>query len=271
MSIFKRIFSGGGTEESTNPEDPKPEETDAPTGMVSVGWLLSEEKASVIFYPPERLKVEQHGTPHGKSVARCPAILGLEARHFIIRSPFDLNLRFGRTKEGKAVVQNAAGNQSALRPEAFKRRVRLQSEAEWRKPGCPVLQVTLPYIFIADEPVWISQLPAFAHWTTPQRPGLMLGGRFPIDVWPRALMWAFEWRDLSQPLIVKRGDPLFYVSFEASPPSRPVKLIEAERTEELSTYMERISGAVDSVNQTFSLFDQARRFRPETLLKPVKR
>ena len=55
------------------------------------------------------------------------------------------------------------------------------------------------------------------------------------------------------------------------PQDRPVQLIEAARTAELDAYLEQISGAVNFVNQTFSLFKRAEERRPKTLVVPRKR
>jgi hypothetical protein len=46
---------------------------------------------------------------------------------------------------------------------------------------------------------------------------------------------------------------------------------EVEVTEELTDYMELISGAVNHVNQTFSLFEAAEARRPAKLVQPIKR
>ena len=108
------------------------------------------------------------------------------------------------------------------------------------------------------------------HLKTPW-PGTLFGGRFPINVWPRPLMWAFEWHDTDQSLKINRGDPLFYLQFETLPQDRSVILTETEVTPELNDYVEFISGAVNYVNQTFSLFERAEEMRPRTLIKPIKR
>jgi hypothetical protein len=102
-------------------------------------------------------------------------------------------------------------------------------------------------------------------------PGTIFGGRFPINVWPRPLMWAFEWHDPSRPIKINRGDPLFYVGFETMPQDRSVAMVETELTPELEGYLEMIAGAVNYVNQTFSLFEAAEARRPETLVTPIRR
>jgi len=145
------------------------------------------------------------------------------------------------------------------------------NEAEWRYKDRPTIQMKLPYLFISDEPVYLSQIAPFMHYPQTRLPGTIFGGRFPINVWPRSLMWAFEWHDVKAPLVLKRGDPLFYVQLETAPQNRAVRLIEAEQTPELKEYLDMISGAVEYVNQTFSLFEKAEARRPETLVKAVMR
>ena len=129
----------------------------------------------------------------------------------------------------------------------------------------------LPYVFVADEPVYLSQVAPFLHYRSEPWPGTLFGGRFPIDVWPRPLMWAFERHDTEKELRLARGEPLFYCQLETIPPDRPFRLVEAARTPELDAYLEHISGAVSYVNRTFSLFRTAGERRPERLVVPRKR
>jgi hypothetical protein len=129
----------------------------------------------------------------------------------------------------------------------------------------------LPYVFIADEPVYMTQLGAFAHYRKEPLPGTIFGGRFPINLWPRPIMWAFEWHEPERDIVLKRGEPLFYVQFEATGPERPVQLVEVERTAELEKYVEAVGGAVNYVSQTFSLFKAAEALRPKVLVVPKKR
>ena len=79
-----------------------------------------------------------------------------------------------------------------MRPKALNSVLHVVNEAERRHPDRPTLQLSLPYVFIADEPVYLSQVAPFLHYRAEPWPGTIFGGRFPIDVWPRPLMWAFE-------------------------------------------------------------------------------
>lgn len=243
------------------PDDPR-------AGPVTIGWLREPEKGGVLYDPPERVIFRQTNREHAKSAARCPAVINMESRFFQVRCPFDLHIGFGRDKDGRAVLINRAGPGGSVRSSKLAEVIVLAPEGEWRFPDRPTVQLKLPYIFISDEPVYIMQLDAFAHYRKIPLPGTIFGGRFPVNVWPRPLMWAMEWHDISRDLILKRGDPLFYLLFECDHPERAVTLVEAERTPELMSYISHISGAVNYVNQTFGLFKAAEAARPTRLLVP---
>ncbi len=250
--------------------DPIPA-TGAPAGPVAVGWLLPDPKTGIIFEPPVRVRSADMNRNHAKSASRCPAVINLESRYFEIKCPFDLSLQFTRDDKGKPVLRNLLGERSPVRSNKLNELLYIVPEAEWRYPDRPTIQLKLPYIFICDEPVYISQIAPFMHYSPNPMPGTIFGGRFPLHVWPRPLMWAFEWHDISKPLNLKRGEPLFYAMFETAPQERAVQLVEAKRTPELTEYLELVSGAVNYVNQTFSLFKAAAERRPRKLLEPVVR
>ena len=248
----------------------RPDQDDPRSGPVKVGWLLTDRKGGVVFDPPERVRSVEMNKTHAKSASRCPAVINLESRYFIIRCPFDLHLGLVRDDQGKPALRNLSGESSPVRGKKLNQHLHVTAEKEWRYPDRPTIQLSLPYLFIADEPVYMSQVPAFMHYRTEAMPGTMFGGRFPINLWPRPLMWAFEWHDVTKPLKLSRGEPLFYCLFETEPQDRPVQVIEAERTPDLDEYLDLVSGAVNYVNQTFSLFKQAEERRPQQLVTAKK-
>jgi len=240
---------------------------------VEVGWTLDADKATFIWDAPTRLKREtQQGAPHAKALTYCPAIIEHEARLFQVNCPIDVQLRFKlNEKTNKPDIASTAGELSTVRPQALAQMVKLVSPAEWRHPNRPILQIMSPYIFLADEPVYMMQLPPFAYYQASPLPGLMIGGRLPIHIWPRQMMWAFEWYDTSRELVLKRGEPWFYVRFETTDPTRPVRLVEAEMTPQLKEYLGGLTAVTNYVNRTFSLFDTAKSRRPKSLLVPKQR
>ena len=238
-------------------------------GPIQIGWFLIEDKASILYEPPYRMR-SQSQTKHAKSASRCPAVLQLESRYFAVNCPFDFHLRFAQDAQGKSTLVNVWGEQSPVRANKLRELLTLVNENEWRTPQVPILQLKLPYCFIADEVMYLTQLDAFGYYRKHPLPGTIFGGRFPIHIWPRPLMWAFEWHDTSKDLILNRGEPLFYCQFNGYDPSRTIKLLQAEKTPELMQYMDQISGVVNYVNQTFSLFNEVEKVRPKNLLSNKK-
>ena len=237
---------------------------------VDVGWVIDPNReASIIWDAPRKLTRPEGRTSHAKGLSQCPAINDHESRLFEVVCPIDIRLRFFRDNQGNPSMAAIDGDQSTIRPAQFGQMVMAVHPNEWRHPSRPVIQVMTPLFFISDEPVWLTQLPAFYHLGN--LPGLMLGGRFPIHVWPRELVWAFEWHDTSKDLLIKRGDPWFYLQFETEDPTRHVRLVEAELTAPLREYTNSIRGVTNYVNRTFSLFPAAKARRPAKLLTPRQR
>ena len=249
-----------------------PTPRDAPGGrLVEVGWLIDAPQATLIYDAPRPVSDSRPAAESAKALANCPAVLGLEARLFRIDCPVDLRLRLRNLATPRPVLVNSLGERSPVSRAALDRMVTLMPRERWRHPERPVLQVSAPWRFIADEPVWLSQLPPYCHHREQPLPGIMVGGRFPIQLWPRSLMWAFEWHDTDRDLVLNRGEPWFYVSFETLQPERLVRLVEAEMTDDLREYCRGLDGVTAYVNQTFDLFRTAAARRPATLLRRRRR
>ena len=240
--------------------------------LTTVGWVMNPDwEATFIWSAPRKVTKPEAHTSHAKGVSVCPAILDHEARLFEVVAPVDIHLRPGRDQQGKPVLLAVDGEQSTIRLPYINKLMSLMPQEEWRHPNRPILQVSTPFYFVADEPVYITTLPAFYHYHPQPQPGLALGGRFPIHIWPRQLIWAFEWYDPTKDLIINRGDPWFYLNFETDNPSGHVRLIEAEMTPKLKEYIGGLRNVTAYVNRTFSLFKMAAERRPKTLLTPKVR
>ena len=85
------------------------------SGPITVGWYLNSDKGAVLYDPPERIMFRQTNKTHSKSASRCPAVIQLESRYFMIKCPFDLNIGFARDDKGKPVLINRAGTSSSIR------------------------------------------------------------------------------------------------------------------------------------------------------------
>lgn len=236
--------------------------------FADVGWILDTDSAQLIWPEPRRVKTQKPERVHAKSLARCPAVLDSDSRLFEITCPFDLELGFRRDQNGKPVLVNLLGDQSPVRASKLGQLVSITSETEWAHPDRPVIQIITPYLLVTDEPIYVNQLPPFNHWRAKPLPGVMVSGRFPADIWPRHLMWAFEWYDIKQPISLRRGEPWWYLRFDHFDPSRAIRMIPAQMTADLQEYLKGIKGVTNYVNHTYQLFKIARERRPAVLLSP---
>ena len=236
---------------------------------VTVGWTVRwKPSGGTIWASPQAFTRADPKAASAKSIQACPAAIDFDRRHFVVPCPVDLTLKFERNAQGQIQLVDADGEQSAMRPQGRANLFIVQPPNEWRDPNRPIVQFVAPYVFVADSPTYVVQTPPYLHHFPTPRPGVQMGGRFPIHIWPRPLAWAFEWYDLSQPLVLRRGEPWFYVAFETENPSARVRLVEQEMTEELSTYLESIIDVTNYVNKSYGLFAEAQRRRPDKLVKP---
>jgi hypothetical protein len=239
---------------------------------VDVGWVIDPNREpTFIWGAPHRLSRPETKTTHSKGVSICPAINEHESRLYEVCAPVDLHLRFKLDQRGDPAMTSIDGEMSSIRPQFLSKLMMAVHPAEWRHPKRPMIQVMTPYLFVADEPVYMTMFPAIYHYPEKRLPGMMLGGRFPIHIWPRELVWAFEWYDTASDILIDRGDPWFYVGFEAADPSRRVRLIEAEMTPQLREYSAGIRGITNYISHPYSLIETAKQRRPEKLLTPKVR
>jgi len=234
--------------------------------FVDVGWILDTDHAKFMWQAPQRVRRPRIPHAHSKSLAHCPAVHDSDGRLFEITCPFDLHLGLVRDAEGMIRIKNLLGEQSSVRPKHLSELVKLVNPREWAHPERPVIQIVTPYVVVADEPVYVNQLPPFGFWKPEPLPGIMVTGRFPTDIWPRHLMWAFEWYATDRPLKLSRGEPWWYLRFDHYDPSRSIRMVPAEMTSELREYMAGIKGVTNYVSQTFELFKTAKARRPPILL-----
>jgi len=239
-------------------------------GRARVGWFILPQEAGFIWAPPRPVTTQTGPANSAKSVNLCPAVLDHEARLFEIPCPVDLELTLQRDQYGNLGPVATKGNQSPVNDIGWSKLLSMTPPQHWRNPNKPLLQVITPYRFLSDELVYMNQLPAFLNFEANSLPGLLIGGRFPIDAWPRPLMWAFEWHDTNAPLSIRRGEPWFYLKFESPSPASKVRLFQAQVTPELEKFSANVDSVTNYVNKTFSLIPFAREQKPADLLVEMK-
>ena len=233
-----------------------------------VGWIVMPHVGGFIWYPPKTFLREVGKSPAAKSLTKCPAVLDLESRYYLIRAPFDIQFELLFSKKNGVQLKYKDSIQSSISSNTLNALVYILPSDKWRHPEKPILMIKTPYHFVTDDTVYLSQVSPFLHYQAQAWPGIVLSERFPIKIWPKALNWYFEWHDLKQALSIKRGAPWWMVSFETQNPDKKVRLIEAELTDPLEGYFKKITGATMFEKNWRSLFQLAALRRPKQLLLP---
>ena len=236
---------------------------------LQVGWVLDSGHATFLYDAPRRVTALGLRPGEGAEDDFDSVVVDEEWPYFEVVSPYSLSLKPVRDRQGRFQVVNTLRDAHSPGPAAAQQAVAPVAPELWRSPQRPVVQIATPFRLISDEAVWVTQLPPFATPEQQSWPGAFVPGRFPVQLWPRMLSWAFEWHDPTQELVLREGEPWFYLKFESQDPIRRIEMVEARMTPALRRYCQGLDGVVHFVKRTYSLFEVARRRRPERLLEPL--
>ncbi len=243
--------------------------TDRP---IQVGWILDTNYPTFLFEGPRPVTgLAAVPASADAGAAGAPDFddvrVDEEWHYFEVPSPYNLRLKPVLADRGRPELVNALKGPETISPRVIDQIAVLVDPNLWRDPQRPVVQVSTPFRFVADDPLWLTQLPPFNTLAHRAWPGAFVAGRFPVHIWPRSISWAFEWHDTSKELVLEQGAPWFYLKFESTEPMRPIEVVAARMTPELRQYCSGLDGVVRYVNRTFSLFGVARSRRPATLMR----
>ena len=242
--------------------------TETPEPLL-VGWLLDGQHPGFVYQGPRPLSGTEPQAP--QALPAYPAVGQSDSNYFEVPCPFDLRLKPATGAQGQLGLANTAEKGRTVAQQQLSSFAVLMEPDLWRHPDRPIVQIVTPYRFVADETVWMAQMPAFRHYRSAPWPGVFIGGRLPIHIWPRLMSWAFEWHDPSRELVLNAGEPWYYLKFESEDPTRPMRMVEAAMTPELRSFCQGLDGVIHFANRTFSLFETAKRRRPDKLLTEVAR
>jgi hypothetical protein len=100
----------------------------------------------------------------------------------------------------------------------------------------PCMSFLIPYLFYCDKSIIIEEMPSLMHKNDFLNNTRVIGGKFDISKWYRPIEYAFEIIDDKVPLIIKRGDPLYYIRFITD---KDVNLIQTYEYE--NNYVQKFS------------------------------
>lgn len=165
---------------------------------------MQPDSLDMVFIPPEPALANIVNVRNKTSdFLRCPAFLGFFKNTFLVRSALDME--FYATPEGHI---------STDKHEPWFINAFMSNEGCKESDVYKFLQLQTSYMFFySRQSVEIQQLPAFMEHSECHSNIKVIPGEFNISKWIRGLVFAFEVTDVNKPVIIKRGDPLYYVKF----------------------------------------------------------
>lgn len=231
-----------------------------------IGWCFVNVEGTAGYPYPEKISLAKDPSVTNRGHFSCPAVRASAQGLFSIGSPFSLHLRFRKIKNVVSFVPVypfTSINESML-AQLF----RLEPREQWRSEHIPLFQIPSPYFFISDEPIEIEQChPMFAdssslNWR-------LIPGKFNIHGWQRPLNWAVEWDTRCGDLIIRAGEPMYYIRFydESGKLIVSPDLVKTKLTEDLRERLNNAAGVTAFKRGTAALIRSASKDRSEPLLK----
>ena len=170
-------------------------------------WTITEGE-SLVWDKPERLLSSMNSQYKKSLVKSCWASNDLLKRTFVIKSPFDIHISY--YKPDKKIILHP--KDSTLSQSSWDNLFRndLNEYTDY-----PVIQMGTRYAFTCDKPCTVTITPPFHNldYKDYNSNTRVFSGTFNIYDWQRVLSYGVEWLDTSKDLVIKTGQPLFYVTF----------------------------------------------------------
>lgn len=178
----------------------------------------NEPYMNATHYEPESAYKYYKDRKEGELFLKCPAFIQSLKNTFIIRAPYDISLEF---KNGTVVTDKFDQN-------FFNKNIDLRHAKNLQPPF--VVELMPRYVFVpeGDTSVVLNILQLILQ---PHKYGF-LTGEFNITKWVRPVSYTIEIYDTSEPIVFRRGDPLFMVRFTTADNS-VVTLEQGVLTEEI--------------------------------------
>lgn len=230
-----------------------------------VGWFLDVDEAAAMYPDPIPMAHLQKKLQRDrKSPDYCPAVQNFNRNLFVLLAPYDLTLFCNEKPDSFEFALET--NSSTVSPGSLRNVMFVTPPREWRSPDRPVIQLRCPYVFVSDDDVTVEQTAPWLHYLQPAWPGVSIAGAFEIRSWVRTLSWAFEWHDLSRPLVIRAGEPWSYVRLVPASKS-VVKLARIERTSAISDLQKQVTGITNYTSNALDLISRVEARRPARLLQ----
>lgn len=172
-----------------------------------INWCASHEDSCrqlTYFAPENAMSSIAKARSTNTMYLQCPAVVEFYKNTFLIRSPIDYTIILNR-QGGNTLVDGSP------RANAFMAEF-LDLSANRPEDKYITIQLGFDYLFYSKQSVEIETLPVILE-EAPIKNIRVIPGKFNIAKWFRPLSFAFEVIDDTQPIHIKRGDPLYYLRF----------------------------------------------------------
>lgn len=166
---------------------------------------------------------------------QCPAWSHKVKRTFTVKSPIDIKFDIDFEYDPPMIS-------SDLDQSIFDLMIKpTYSQPSWyiRDSNRMVLQLAVPILFCWTDKnnVWVEQR---SHPLTSLKNNFSLvGGWFNMSSWVRPLSFALDICDVNKPLIIKKGDPIYQISFYSKNLNENYKLIKSIPSEKIKKQAHR--------------------------------
>jgi hypothetical protein len=170
--------------------------------MTTVYWQFKDRPLGALglaYYEPE-LALPDILKNKSSEYIKCPAFLDYFKNTYLIRSPVDIKITYNN-----GILNILPQGQEFYNDYIVHRGNEIKENDSF------LMTLNFNYLFIASKDCFIEVMPAVFHEiSTKVR---LIPGTFNIHKWFRNIEFAFEFLNENEPLVIKRGDPLYYVKF----------------------------------------------------------
>jgi hypothetical protein len=212
-----------------------------------VGCCSTAFEAGAAFEFPSKFTPEKDSSKKGRGYLSCPSVRSYFENIFQVKSPFSLQLRLTKSSEGYSF--QPVYPFTTLSESKFLEFLIIEPVDSWRNSYIPAIQFPSPYVFFTDVPATIEQFtPTLANSSSMN--WRVIPGKFNIYDWQRPLNWAIEWDTRQGDLIIRTGEPLYFVKFtELSSNSNEVELVNEPLTEIIQERL-RLSRGITGIRKS---------------------
>lgn len=237
---------------------------------VEVGWCLTALESHAAFEQPEKLTLPTDKTKNKRGFLSCPAVRYSLQGVVTIKSPFSLHLKFRKVEN--AYLITPVYPFTSVAQQRLEGMLRLEPKESWRSESVPAIQLPSPYLFVADEFLEVEQFSPSIVGTTHMN-WRVIPGRFNIYGWHRPLNWAIEWDTRCGDLIIKQGEPLYFLRFYNSQAQvvDEIDLVEMQLTDEIKARLASTSGVTGLKRGLVKVMDDAVSKRNAPLVVPKQK